>query len=99
MNQSSTKPTLLRRALESHQAWIETTLGAPFSEVVVLEVHLDLTQVGAERILSCSNRPDESFEAASRLNPLLRSATTPEGFPPLVELSKTSFKLDLLSFV
>jgi ATPase family associated with various cellular activities (AAA) len=99
MNQSSTKPTLLRRALESHQAWIETTLGAPFSEVLILEVNLDLTQIGAERILDCSNRPEESFEAASRLNPLLRSAKTPEGFPPLVELSKTSFKLDLLSFL
>jgi hypothetical protein len=99
MNESATKPTLLRRALETHQAWIETTLAAPFSDVVILEVHLDLTQIGAERILACSNRPDESFEAASRLNPLLRSATTPEDFPPLVELSKTSFKLDLLSLL
>jgi len=99
MNEFSTKPTLLRRALEPHQAWIETTLGAPFSEVLILEVNLDLTQIGAELILACSNRPEESFEAASRLNPLLRSATTPEGFPPLVELSKTSFKLDLLSFL
>jgi hypothetical protein len=99
MNESATKPTLLRRALETHQAWIETTLGAPFSDVVILEVHLDLTQIGAERILACSNRPDESFEASSRLNPLLRSATTPRGFPPMVELSKTSFKLDLLSFL
>jgi hypothetical protein len=99
MNEFATKPTLLRRALETHQTWIEATLGAPFSDVVILEVHLDLTQIGAERILACSNWPDESFEAASRLNPLLRSATTPEGFPPLVELSKTSFKLDLLSFL
>ena len=66
---------------------------------MILEVHLDLTQIGAERILACPNRPDESFEAASRLNPLLRSATTPQGFPPLVELSKTSSKLDLLSFL
>jgi hypothetical protein len=99
MNENATKPTLLRRALERHQAWIETTLGAPFADVVIFEVHLDLTQIGAERILACSNRPDESFEAASRLNPLLRSATTPQGFPPMVELSKTSFKLDLLSFL
>jgi hypothetical protein len=99
MNESATKPILLRRTLETHQAWIEATLGAPFSDVVILEVHLDLTQIGAERILVCSNRPDESFEAASRLNPLLRSATTPEGFPPLVELSKTSFKRDLPSFL
>jgi hypothetical protein len=99
MNESATKPAILRRALERHQAWIEATLAAPFSDVVILEVHLDLTQIGAERILACSNRPDDSFEAASRLNPLLGSATTPEGFPPLVELSKTSSKLDLLSFL
>jgi hypothetical protein len=51
MNESATKPALLRRALETHQTWIETTLGAPFSDVVILEVHLDLTQMGAERIL------------------------------------------------
>jgi hypothetical protein len=99
MNESATKPALLRRALETHQAWIGTTLGAPFSDVVILEVHLDLTRIGAEWILACSNRANESFESPSRLNPLLRSATTPEGFPPLVELSKTSFKLDLLSFL
>jgi ATPase family associated with various cellular activities (AAA) len=99
MNETATKPTLLRRALKTHQDWIETTLGAPFSDVVILEVHLDLTQIGAERLLACSNRPDEPFEAVSRLNPLLRSAITPEGFPPLVELNKTSFKLDLLSFL
>jgi hypothetical protein len=66
---------------------------------VIFEVDLDLTQIGAERTLACSNRPDESFEAASRLNPLLRSATTPQDFPPLVALSKTSFKPDLLSLL
>jgi ATPase family associated with various cellular activities (AAA) len=99
VHEFATKPILLRRALETHQAWIETTLGTSFSDVVILETHLELTQIGAERILACSNRHGESFEAASRLNPLLRSATTPEGFPPLMELSKTSFKLDLLSFL
>jgi hypothetical protein len=99
MHEFATKPTVLRKALEFHQAWIETTLGTSFSDVVILETHLELTQIGAERILACSNRHGESFEAASRLNPLLRSATTPEGFPPLMELSKTSFKLDLLSFL
>jgi hypothetical protein len=99
MNEFATKPTILRKALEPHQAWIETTLDAPFADVVIFEVPLDFTQIGAERILACSNQPDESFEAASRLNPLLRSAATPQGFPPMVELSKTSFKLDLLSLL
>jgi hypothetical protein len=46
MNESATKSALLRRTLETHQSWIETTLGAPFSDVVILEVHLDLTQIG-----------------------------------------------------
>jgi ATPase family associated with various cellular activities (AAA) len=99
MNEFATKPTLLRRALEPHQTWIEATLGVAFSDVVIFEVHLDLTQIGAERILACANCPEESFEAASRLNPLLKSATTPHWFPPLVELSKTSSKLDLLSLL
>jgi hypothetical protein len=99
LNENATKPTLLPRALERHQSWIQSTLGVPFANTVIFEVHLDLTQIGADRILACSNRRAESFEAASRLNPLLSSATTPQGFPPLVELSKTSFKLDLLSLL
>jgi hypothetical protein len=83
----ATRPALLRKALEFHQDWIETTLGVALADVVIFQVDLNLAQIGVEKILACSNRPDAS-RAVRRLRPLVASADTPNGFPPFVQLSK-----------
>jgi hypothetical protein len=94
MHEFATRPTVLRKALEFHQEWIETTLGVAIADVVIFQVDLNLAQIGVEKILACSNRPDAS-RAIRRLRPLVVSADIPQGFPPLVELSKLPHKVDL----
>jgi ATPase family associated with various cellular activities (AAA) len=69
------------------------------SPVVIFETDLDLAQIGLEKILACSNRPVATSAALNRLIPLLASAEIPRGFPPLVELSKTVNRVDLLSIL
>jgi hypothetical protein len=90
----ATRPALLRKALEFHHDWIETTLGVALADVVIFQVDLNLAQIGVEKILACSSRPDAS-RAVRRLRPLVASADIPHGFPPLVELSKLPHKVDL----
>jgi hypothetical protein len=94
----ATRPALLRKALEFHQDWIETTLGVALADAVIFQVDLNLAQIGVEKILACSGRPDAS-RAVKRLRPLVASADIPEGFPPLVELSNVPHKVDLASLL
>jgi hypothetical protein len=94
MHEFATRPTVLRKALEFHQDWIETSLGVALADVVIFQVDLNLAQIGVEKILACSNRPDAS-RAVRRLQPLVVSADIPHGFAPLVELSKLPHKVDL----
>ena len=93
----ATKPILLRRALKFHQDWIETILNVALAEVVIFEVDIDLAQIGVEKILACSSRPDAISRAVARLRPLVASAEIPKGIPPLVELSEQPPEVDLLS--
>jgi hypothetical protein len=91
----ATRPALLRKALEFHQDWIETTLGVALADAVIFQVDLNFAQIGVEMILACSSRPDAS-RAVRRLRPLVASADIPQGFPPLVELSKLPHRVDLV---
>jgi hypothetical protein len=90
----TTRPALLRKALEFHQGWIETTLGVALADVVIFQVDLNLAQIGVEKILACSSLREAS-RAVRRLRRLVVSADTPQRFPPLVELSKLPHKVDL----
>jgi hypothetical protein len=90
----ATRPALLRKALEFHQAWIETTLGVAIADAVIFQIDLNLAQIGVEKILACSSLR-ESSRAIRRLRPLVDSADIPQGFPPLVELNKLPHKVDL----
>jgi hypothetical protein len=38
IHEFATRPALLRRALEFHQDWIETTLGVALADVVIFQV-------------------------------------------------------------
>jgi hypothetical protein len=62
IHEFATRPALLRRALEFHQDWIERTLGVALADVVIFQVDLNLAQIGVEKILACSIRPDATSE-------------------------------------
>jgi hypothetical protein len=91
-------PVLLRKTLESHKSWMEAKLGVALADAVILEVDIDLAQIGVEKILGCSTRADATSRAARSLIPLLASAETPPGFPPLLELSKRALRGKANSF-
>jgi hypothetical protein len=95
VHEFATRPTVLRKALEFHQQWIEATLGVALADVVIFQVDLNLAQIGVEKIISCSSKPDATSRAVRRLRPLVLSADIPPGFPPLVQLSKLPSKVDL----
>jgi hypothetical protein len=78
---------LLRRALESHQTWMEAKLGVTLAEAVIFKIDFDLTQIAVEKILGCSDRLDPDYKAARSLTPFLASAEIPSGFAPLLGLT------------
>jgi hypothetical protein len=98
VHEFATRPALLRKLLVLHQDWIETTLGVALADAVIFQVDLNLAQIGVEKILACSSRPDAS-RTVRRLRPLVASADIPPGFPPLVELSKLPHKVDLAALL
>jgi hypothetical protein len=69
MHEFATRPTVLRKALEFHQEWIEATLGCALADVVIFQVDLNLAQIGVEKILACSSRPDATSRVVRRLRP------------------------------
>jgi hypothetical protein len=77
-------PVLLRKTLESHQSWMEAKLGVALADAVILEVDIDLAQIGVEKILGCSTRADATSRAARSLIPLtgLRRDATWVSAPP-----------------
>jgi hypothetical protein len=95
VHEFATKPALLRRALELHQRWLEEKLRVPFSETVILETDVDLTEIAIERLLSCSGPQQTKSRTLSRLRPLLISAEVPNSFPPLLEINNTTSSTSL----
>jgi hypothetical protein len=91
----ATKPLLVRQALEFHRTWLEAKLGVPFSDIVIFETDLDLTEIGTEQILGCSSARQSTSRTTRRLRPLLISAEVPADFPPLVKVSKMVSIVDL----
>lgn len=84
----ATRPELVRRAILAHENWIEKSLDVPFTETVIFESSLNLSQIGIEKILGCSGVPVHNSRATRRLRPLVKSAAIPQGLPPIVSISK-----------
>jgi hypothetical protein len=78
VHEFAARPTLLRKALEFHQEWIEATLGVALADVVIFQVDLNLAQIGVEKILACSSSPDAASRAIRRFRPLVVSANIPQ---------------------
>jgi hypothetical protein len=85
----------LRRAIKQHQQWIEQKLGVPIAETVILEVSINLAQIGVQKIFGCSDPENIASREMKRLRPLVASAETPTGLPPLVGIGKPQSKSDL----
>lgn len=84
----ATRLTVVRVAIEAYQSWIEARLAVPLSETVIFESRLDLSQIAIEKVLGCSSSQEQGSRATRRLSPLVTGASTPEGVPPILTISK-----------
>ena len=71
----------VRQAIEFHRHRLEQELGVPLSESVVIEVDLDLTQVGAERNLGYDDPDTTPTRTLRRLRTPVAAIEIPGDFP------------------
>jgi hypothetical protein len=83
----STRPDLLRRTIEKRRPWIESKLGVPLADCVLIEVSIDLAQIALERELNLTIT-QESTRASKLLRKLVLSVEVPPDELPLVVMSK-----------
>jgi hypothetical protein len=75
------------RAIEFHSNWLEQKLGVPLSELVVVEVDLDLTQIGVERNLGYHDSDATPTRTMRRLKTLVAATEAPGDFPPVLQMT------------
>src|SRR5580658_1206678 len=84
----ATRPAILRQAIESHRAWIESTLAAPLSDSVIIETELDFSQLGVEKVLGVQQDGGAASKSVRRLRTFVASAEVPPGSVPLLGYSR-----------
>jgi hypothetical protein len=82
-----TKASAIRKAINVHRTWIERHLRASISEMVILEVDIDLTQIGSEYLLGSENVRDVPTRMLRRLRTFVDNAESPRHFPALLEIA------------
>lgn len=90
-----TKALAIRRALEAHKGWLEQQLAVPLSDMVVMETDVDLTQIGAERVLGCGDLESVPTRTLRRLRTLVSAAEVPAQIPPILEIDDSQVSDDL----
>jgi ATPase family associated with various cellular activities (AAA) len=77
---------VIRQTIDRHKEWIESQLGAPLSEAVILKVDCCLTQAAIDPIVQCSNENDCDAELVRRLRAELSSVEIPPNSTPFITL-------------
>lgn len=88
LTEFAVRPNLLRRAVAKHQGWIEEQLGAPLSEMAIIETDLEIAQLGVGLVLSVSQDSASISSLVKRLSPLVVSATVPPEFAVVCVMDK-----------
>lgn len=89
VNDFATRSSIVRRAVEARQNWIEEKLGVPLSEAVILETSFNLAQIGVEKILGLSRPSVDEHRATRRLRTFVAETEVPPGVPPMLSYSKS----------
>ncbi|MBV8674283.1 MAG: ATP-binding protein [Acidobacteriaceae bacterium] len=84
----ATRPILMRRAVEAHQAWIEQRLGVPLVDAVIFEVRVNLVQIGIEKVLGCAGSRVSKSRELHRLRRLVAHAEIPPAFSPFLKFTQ-----------
>jgi hypothetical protein len=90
------RPAQVRRAIESHREWMESRLGIPLSEAVIIAHHESLTEAAICKILDYKDDRVPTTKLVRRLKVLVESVEIPPSFPAYIELGE-AYRLGDLS--
>lgn len=85
--QFATRSALIRRAIATHQSWIEQKLSVCLAETVIVDGVPNLSQVGVEKYLGVTDRRRSGNRKAWRLRPLVAQAEIPPQCPPILSIA------------
>jgi hypothetical protein len=77
----------VRRVIEFYRVWIESRLGVPLSEAVVIRTEISYQDVIIERLTGFKDHRARLDISTSRLAPLLQSFEMPHAFLPILHLA------------
>jgi hypothetical protein len=97
-NTFPTKSAAIRQAIETKRTWIEKQLGVPLSGAVLIEIEVNLTQIGVEAILGRSEEKGLPTRTLRRLRTLVGDTKMPVDVPPILEFGGGVVR-DELSFM
>jgi hypothetical protein len=80
------KQVAIHRSVNFYRNWLEQQLAVPLSESIILEVDLDLTQIGAERKVGYADPDALPTRTLRRLRTLVAATEIPGDFPPVLEM-------------
>ena len=83
-----TQPMIVREFIDVHRSWIESRIGVPISDVVILDTRLNFSQLGLEGILGIPQEAPAVSKLVRRLRSFVASIDIPPGIPPIIGYSK-----------
>ena len=91
---AATEPDWVRGAIAKHRAWIESTIGVPLEQTLILEVANNFTSLPARQIMRDVPLAKLSNGPTAKLRRAVSSIEYPDGMPPFLRarLSLTSQK-------
>jgi len=82
-----TRATQIRTAIEPHRAWIETKLGVPLPDTVILHSDIGFHNAAIQRLLGYIDPKAPIPTARARVADLVQSVEMPHGHIPLYDLT------------
>src|SRR5579863_2532502 len=82
-----TRATQIRTAIEPHRAWIETKLGVPLPDTVILHSDIGFHNAAIQRLLGYIDPKAPITTARARVADLVQSVEMPHGHIPLYDLT------------
>jgi hypothetical protein len=89
------RPTLIRRAIDQHQVWIEESLGVPLAEAVILTCDISLVDAAVPQLLGNIDFRGSDENATRIFMEVVQSVEIPPSSAPLLQVDSVSRSVDL----
>lgn len=93
----ATRETVVRGRIDAHRSWIESEIGIPLSEAVIMYVAFPVAQIAVEKLLNYRNGHHPEAERAAHLADLVQDIAIPPTVIPSVsaELNRTDEEFEI----